>query len=120
MTIPKNFGISKIGHMRGEGESRYEGREGSSGGSRSSHGDRGLTSPQPLSFALDSTNDAVALLQPPSFNVLYVSTPKIAIMQTPQFRAVAQLWEETVELVKPLLRFGFPETSLKTKCPYYE
>lgn len=34
MTIPKNFGISKISHMRGEEETRYEGREGSSSSSR--------------------------------------------------------------------------------------
>jgi hypothetical protein len=51
---------------------------------------------------------------------LYIQTPKIALLQTPQFRAAAQLWEETLELVRPLLRFGFPETSLKTKCPYYK
>lgn len=33
MTIPKNFGISKISHMRGAEETRYEGREGSSSSS---------------------------------------------------------------------------------------
>lgn len=116
MTIPKNFGISKISMLHGE-QNRYQGKEVSSsskGGVSSSLQQEGL------SFELNSANDAVALLQPPSFNVLYVATPKIALLQTPQFRAVAELWQETVELVKPLFRFGFPETSLKTKCPYYE
>jgi hypothetical protein len=117
MTIPKNFGMSKIGMLRGGEESRYDGRETLS--HMSSRADS--TSVQGgLSFELNSASDAVALLQPPSFNVLYVSTPKIALLQTPQFRAVADLLNETVELVKPLFRFGFAETSLKTKCPYYK
>jgi hypothetical protein len=115
MTIPKNFGISKISLMHGE-ESRYQGRDSHS--SRKAAADSGAL--QQLSFALDGAGSTVALLQPPSFNVLFVSTPKIALLQTPQFRALAELWGETVELLKPLLRFGFPETSLKTKCPYYK
>jgi hypothetical protein len=119
MTIPKNFGMSKISHMRGEEENRYGGREGSHSSSRAGQ-QRDYMPSGPLSFQLDSASDAVALLSPPSFNMLYVTTPKIALLQTPQFRAIADLWTETVELVKPLLRFGLPETSLKTKCPYYE
>lgn len=119
MGIPKNFGISKISHMRGEEENRYGGREGAHSSSRAGQ-QRDYMASGPLSFELDNASDAAALLQRPSFNMLYVSTPKIALLQTPTFRAMADLWSETVELVKPVLRFGFPETSLKTKCPYYE
>ncbi|WIA07956.1 hypothetical protein OEZ86_010613 [Tetradesmus obliquus] len=60
-----------------------------------------------------------ALLPRAGFNVLYVETPRIGLLQTPEFQLLAETWQETVELVKPLLRFGFPETSLRTKCPYY-
>jgi hypothetical protein len=118
MTIPKNIGMNKIGKLRGGEESRYDGRETLS--HMSSMADSSSVVQEGLSFELNSASDAVALLQPPSFNVLYVSTPKIALLQTPQFRAVADLWNETVELVRPMLRFGFAETSLKAKCPYYK
>lgn len=57
---------------------------------------------------------------PPSFNVLYVETPRVGLLQTPEWRGLADTWGDALALVAPLLRFGFPETSLATKCPYYE
>lgn len=72
-----------------------------------------------MSFAMEEDLSAVQM-RPPSFNVLYVQTPRVGLLATPQFQLLAQTWQETVELVRPLFRFGFPETSLRTKCPYYK
>lgn len=72
-----------------------------------------------MSFSIGNEG-AITVLPPISFNVLYVETPRIGLLQTSEFQYLAQTWQETVDLVKPLLRFGFPETSLRTKCPYYE
>jgi hypothetical protein len=102
--IPQNFGKSKIGLLRGENlhESRQKHRKDTD-----------------MSFSIGD-DLAPALLPRTGFNVLYVETPKIGLLQTPEFQLLAETWQETVELVKPLLRFGFPETSLRTKCPYYK
>jgi hypothetical protein len=104
MTIPPVFGKSKIGLLRGEEEPRNRSSRRSSG--------------QDLTFTIEG--DATVFLQPPSFNVLYVQPPRIEVLQTPLVQGLVQTWEETIDLLRPLLRFGFPETSLKTKCPYYE
>jgi hypothetical protein len=56
----------------------------------------------------------------PSFNVMYVRTPRIGVLQAPLFRAFAATCAEAAELVRPILRFGLRETSLFDKCPYYE
>eukprot|EP00879_Flechtneria_rotunda_P019317 GHRR01020288.1.p2 GENE.GHRR01020288.1~~GHRR01020288.1.p2 ORF type:complete len:104 (+),score=5.10 GHRR01020288.1:445-756(+) len=71
-----------------------------------------------LTFSFDDSFGST--FPAPSFNVLYVQTPRIELLETPAFQALVQTWNEAVELVKPLFRFGFPETSLRTKCPYYK
>jgi hypothetical protein len=55
-----------------------------------------------------------------NFNVLYVQTPRIGLLQAPFFRAFAETCQETADMVKPMLRLGIRETSLFDKCPYYE
>jgi hypothetical protein len=55
-----------------------------------------------------------------TFNVLYVQTPKISLMEAPLFRSFVETCEEAAELVKPVLRLGIRENSLFDKCPYYE
>lgn len=72
-----------------------------------------------MSFSIEEDISSLQM-RPPSFNVLYVQTPRVGLLATPQFQMLAQTWQETVELVRPLFRFGFPETSLRTKCPYYK
>lgn len=59
-------------------------------------------------------------LPQPTFNVLYVQTPRIGLLQGPLFRAFAQTCAEAADLVKPILRMGLRESSLFDKCPYYE
>lgn len=59
-------------------------------------------------------------LPPPMFNVLYVQTPRIGLLQAPLFRAFAQTCAEAADLVKPILRLGIRETSLFDKCPHYD
>jgi len=75
--------------------------------------------------ATDMTNELSFQIQgqdgiKPTFNVLYVQTPRIGIMQAPLFRAFAETCQEAVDLVRPILRFGVPESTLHDKCPYYE
>ncbi|KAG2429999.1 hypothetical protein HYH02_013827 [Chlamydomonas schloesseri] len=55
----------------------------------------------------------------PSFNVLYVRTQKPGVMRLPLVKLLLDTWDETVELVRPVFRFGIPESSLKDKCPYW-
>lgn len=105
MTIPQVFGKGKIKMLRGE-----EPHEGGRKGRKSS--------PAQLSFSIEE--ELGIPLKPAAFNVLYVQTPRIGLLQTPVFRALTETWLETGELVRAALRFGFPETSLRSKCPYYE
>jgi hypothetical protein len=102
--IPQNFGKSKISMLRGE--NLHESRQ-------KHHKDTDI------SFSIGDELTP-ALLPRTGFNVLYVETPKIGLLQTPEFQLLAETWQETVELVNSFLRFGFPETSLRTKCPYYK
>lgn len=103
--IPQVFGKSKIKLLRGEdADERHH---------------RRTRSREDLSFAIEEDLSSVQM-RPPTFNVLYVQTPRVGLLATPQFQLLAQTWQETVELVRPLFRFGLPETSLRTKCPYYE
>jgi hypothetical protein len=107
--IPHGYGISKIRHtfehsFDAEDLSRGKGKNKESG--------------NPLQFSF--ANELEEELPPSSFNVLYVKTPRIAVLETPEWGGVASLWRETKELLKPIMRFGLPETSLVTKCPYYK
>lgn len=68
----------------------------------------------------DHTDELAFSLRQPTFNVLYVQTPRVGFLQAPFFRDLAQTWEETVELVKPVFRLGIPEATLFDKCPYYD
>eukprot|EP00878_Enallax_costatus_P026490 GHUV01028430.1.p1 GENE.GHUV01028430.1~~GHUV01028430.1.p1 ORF type:complete len:111 (+),score=16.84 GHUV01028430.1:116-448(+) len=105
--IPPVFGKSKIKLLRGEDADD------------SSRNQRRTRGRDEMSFSIKEDLNSVQM-RPPSFNVLYVQTPRVGLLATPQFQMLAQTWQETVELVRPLLRFGFQETSLRTKCPYYE
>jgi hypothetical protein len=109
MTIPHGYGISKIRMIMGD-DPRHERKPRKTG----------------LQFSLEqgeqgevAAEDGAAVL-PRSFNVLYVQTPRINVPQVPLLQALAETWEETKELVRPIARLGLPETSLFTKCPYYE
>jgi hypothetical protein len=77
------------------------------------HGRSHVSNQDELSFELGGAKQ-------PTFNVLYVQTPRVSIMQAPLFREFAQTCVEAAELVKPVLRLGIRETSLFDKCPYYE
>jgi hypothetical protein len=117
MRFHQSFGMSKISMLRGDAQ---EGPYGVTEQRQKRFGGRGDSSA--LSFALDADAGASSSLrvQPPSFNVLYIATPRIGLLQTPEWQAVSQLWRETVELVRPALRYGLPETSLATKCKHAE
>ncbi|KAF8072358.1 Glutamate--tRNA ligase [Scenedesmus sp. PABB004] len=105
MPIPQVFGKGKIKMLRGEDQHDV----GRKGGHRASAAD--------LSFTYGDEAGG----PPPNapFNVLYVETPRVGLLAAPALQALAATWEETVELVRPMLRWGFPETSLRTKCPYH-
>lgn len=78
------------------------------------------TGPTPLEFQQQEAGIAYGQgVKRAPFNVLYVQTPRPAFMDTPLASVLVDTLKETVELVKPVMRFGFPETSLKTKCPYW-
>lgn len=83
---------------------------------RSTKGRRAADYVKELSFKI---TDAEAPQQP-NFNVLYVQTPRIGVLQAPAFRAFAATCQEAADIVKPLFRLGLRETSLFDKCPYYE
>ncbi|KAG2485985.1 hypothetical protein HYH03_015308 [Edaphochlamys debaryana] len=55
----------------------------------------------------------------PSFNVLYVRTQKPGVFRLPLVKLLMDTWAETVELVRPVFRFGIPVTSLRNKCKYW-
>ncbi|KAI8466089.1 MAG: hypothetical protein J3K34DRAFT_434964 [Monoraphidium minutum] len=71
-----------------------------------------------LTFSWDDGNQKLPAA--PTFNVLYVQTPRIGVMQAPWFRAFTGTCQEAADMVKPLLRLGLRETSLYDKCPYYD
>ncbi|GIM08140.1 hypothetical protein Vretimale_12175 [Volvox reticuliferus] len=66
---------------------------------------------------------AFTLVEPeqfqPSFNVLYVRTQRPTVLRTPLVQVFLDTWAEAVELVRPVFRFGIPESSLKDKCKYW-
>ncbi|GLC40778.1 hypothetical protein PLESTB_000023700 [Pleodorina starrii] len=70
-----------------------------------------------------SNKMAFTLLEPenlqPSFNVLYVRTQRPAVLRLPLVQAFLDTWAEAVELVRPVFRFGIPESSLRDKCKYW-
>ena len=108
--IPQSYGISKIRHTF---EHSFDVDDVSSRGKGKS---TGPVAPLQFSFA----NELEEEVLPPSFNVLYVRTPRIEALESPEWGGVASLVRETKDLFKPIMRFGLPETSLFTKCPYYK
>lgn len=126
----QSYGISKVSKMQGRQEDRYlqrqdpKKRRGSGAGPDADDDSLLLFRLGPLQQQGGAQGaqqqQPPSLVAPPSFNVLYVSTPRIGLLQTPEWRGMASLWAETVALVAPLLRFGLPETSLRTKCPHFE
>lgn len=68
----------------------------------------------------DELNFVIGSAPPSTFNVLYVQTPRVGLLQAPLARAFAETCEEAADMVKPLLRLGMRETSLFDKCPLYE
>ena len=64
--------------------------------------------------------DPALARRPSAFNVLYVETPRIGVLQLPAWRYFAEVWGEAMELVKPIFRFGIPANSMFNKCPHYE
>lgn len=71
-----------------------------------------------LQFALQPYDNPEALN--PSFNVLYVQTPQIDVLQSPQWQGFLSTWREAGDLMKPVLQFGIPQSSIFDKCPYYK
>ncbi|KAG2426516.1 hypothetical protein HXX76_011743 [Chlamydomonas incerta] len=92
------------------------GAAGARGGAKGARGKAGAAAgPPPL--------PTFRLVEPeqlnPSFNVLYVRTQKPGVMRLPLVKLLLDTWAETVELVRPVFRFGIPESSLRDKCPYW-
>ncbi|GFH29017.1 hypothetical protein V8C86DRAFT_2574566 [Haematococcus lacustris] len=73
------------------------------------------TSAEQLYFQLKEFED----FRQPSFNVLYVQTPRPGFSQNPLFQALATVISDTGELLQPLMRLGIPRSSLKDKLPYF-
>eukprot|EP00198_Chlamydomonas_reinhardtii_P005042 XP_001694378.1 predicted protein [Chlamydomonas reinhardtii] len=44
---------------------------------------------------------------------------KPGVLRVPLVKLFLDTWAETVELVRPVFRFGIPESSLRDKCPYW-
>lgn len=55
----------------------------------------------------------------PAFNVLIVQTPRPKFFESPILKAFRGTINETGELLKSILRFGLPETSVRNKLPYW-
>jgi hypothetical protein len=56
----------------------------------------------------------------PSFNVLYVQTPRPTIVSSnPLLSGFWTAFKDTAELLAPVLRFGIPQTSLRDKLPHF-
>ncbi|KAF5835315.1 hypothetical protein DUNSADRAFT_7595 [Dunaliella salina] len=53
----------------------------------------------------------------PSFNVLFVQTPRPAPITQP-LQALSQMLHETGEMLRPVTRLGIPESSIYNKLPY--
>jgi hypothetical protein len=56
----------------------------------------------------------------PAFNVLYVETPRVEILQSPQWREFADTWREAMAMVASACRLGLPRTSVSGKSPYLD
>jgi len=54
----------------------------------------------------------------PSFNTLYVQIPRPFSNNT-FLAALGSTWEEAHEMIKPVLRLGIPENSIKNKLPHF-
>jgi hypothetical protein len=71
----------------------------------------------------DAVNDyihAVHEAEQPAFNVLYVESQRPSILKFPLVKALMDTVQETADLVRPILRFGIPLTSVTDKCPHYK
>lgn len=56
----------------------------------------------------------------PAFNVLYVETPRVGVLQSPQWRDFADTWREAMAMVASACRLGLPRTSVSDKSPYLD
>ncbi|PNH01895.1 hypothetical protein TSOC_012171 [Tetrabaena socialis] len=102
-----HVGLAKYHHVQHD----FPHFDGSEGGKDS----KGSKGPQHgLQFKLQPPENQTA-----AFNVLYVRTQKPPILGWPPVRLLLDTWQEMVELVRPALRFGIPETSFRNKCKWY-
>ncbi|GFR51644.1 hypothetical protein Agub_g14065 [Astrephomene gubernaculifera] len=74
--------------------------------------------PPRMSFTMSSPESERLPLQP-SFNVLLVRPQKPSVLQLPAVSWLLDTWAEALELLRPVLRLGVPESSLRDKCPYW-
>jgi hypothetical protein len=71
----------------------------------------------------DAVNDYIHAMneaEQPAFNVLYVESQRPSILKFPLVRGLLDTFQETADLLRPVLRFGLPVTSVKDKCPHYK
>lgn len=58
-------------------------------------------------------------LSTPSWPTPLPPLQKPGVLRVPLVKLFLDTWAETVELVRPVFRFGIPESSLRDKCPYW-
>lgn len=123
---PPMLGMGKLRMLKGDdilAHRRGLKDDGGSGSSSSSSSGGQVEERGGLVFQLLDSNDQVrAAVQrlEPAFNVLYVETPRIAALQSPQWRAFADTWREAMAMLGAVGRLGLPHTSVADKSPYLD
>jgi hypothetical protein len=120
---PPMLGMGKLRMLKGDDilAHRRVTDDGAGGGA----GDAGATveNKQGLVFELlppeERRLQAVQQLEP-AFNVLYVETPRVDILQSPQWRAFTDTWREAMGMLAGAARLGLPHTSVADKSPYLD
>lgn len=122
------LGMGKLRMLKGDDvlvprRIKEDGSGSGGGGKDGSKGDELVEDKGGLVFQLlnpdDQVRAAVQKLEP-AFNVLYVETPRITALQSPQWRAFADTWREAMAMLGGVARLGLPRTSLADKCPYLD
>lgn len=119
------LGMGKLRMLKGDDVlvPRRIKEDGASGGAGGKDDDSSSTTKGGLAFQLLSPDDQVrAAVQKlePAFNVLYIETPRINILQSPQWRAFADTWREAMAMLGGVARLGLPRTSLADRSPYLD
>jgi hypothetical protein len=123
---PPMLGMGKLRMLKGDTVLVHRPIKEDKGGGGNNGGkddDNTNSKPPGLVFELlnpdDQVRAAVQKLEP-AFNVLYVETPRIAALQSPQWRAFADTWREAMAMLGGAARLGLPRTSVADKSPYLD